>query len=139
MKVLLAVDRLMTGRVMAAFIGSHAWPNKTVFRIMHTIEPIRLESIDRGLIAIEKRNRAETMVSKIMESIRDRCPDTKVESKVVVGPPREAVLAMAGRWHADLVMVGSSDKKDQKSACSSQQRFYRNSISMFLLGFDCSR
>lgn len=112
-KVLLAVDGLKTGGAMAAFIASHTWPQKTIFRVLHAIEPTKCTSADRALIAIERRQRADILISKVRQSILERCAGAKIETKISVGQPREVVLAMVDRWHADLVMVGSTHKKSK--------------------------
>lgn len=114
MKVLLAIDSSVTGKAMTAFVASHVWPDKTTFRFLHVFKPTKSTgSIDRGLMVVRRRQKADRILSKAAESIRSRFPKAKIECKVIVGPVREAILAMAKNWDADLVLVGSSPKREK--------------------------
>ncbi len=101
MRVLVAVDGAVLGKMVADFIGNHIWPPKTAFRIVHVIEP---ESKP------EKLKKAESFLSKVEELIKQRKEDSKIERKVVAGTPREAILTVASRWRADFIILGSGER-----------------------------
>jgi nucleotide-binding universal stress UspA family protein len=55
------------------------------------------------------RKRAEEAAQESVEFIRARVPDASIEitTKVELGIPQQVIVEAAGRWGADLVVVGS--------------------------------
>lgn len=103
MKILLAVDESEHSRAAAQLVASQFRSDGAAVLVVHFMYP---------LFTIEQQEdqarRSDQMVRRIAETIGRA--GFRTEPKVITatdGDIRDAILALAAEWHADLIVLGS--------------------------------
>lgn len=116
MKVLLAVDGSRFSDAAIDAVAERAWPQGTIIRILSAFE-MPLPATAEGwtlpttyLEGIEQAGRRNC--EKILENAREKLlrrisATVSVESKAVMGSPKNMILEEAEEWDADLIVLGS--------------------------------
>ena len=114
MKILLAVDGSQHSDEAIRAIAGRPWPENTSVRVLHAIpvytvlppvaEPL---GVEMGAVTDLSPVREESL--KLLASAAEplRAAGLPVETVVVEGDPRAAILDDAESWGADLIVVGS--------------------------------
>lgn len=112
MKVLLAVDGSSCSDAAVDDVSRRRWPAGTVVQVVTVDAPIDPPPV-RGMSSAydellkEKQTEAVRLMDRAAATIRERAPDLTVQTKLIPGSPKLAVVDEAERWGADLVVVGS--------------------------------
>jgi nucleotide-binding universal stress UspA family protein len=116
MKILLATDGSDCSGTAARAIADRPWPDGTVVRVVTVAElPVAIapeswilpegyfEEIERA-----SQHQAEGAVAAAAKTIAAAQGDrVAVETAVLVGAPKHAIIEEAERWGAELIVVGS--------------------------------
>src|SRR4030095_16994287 len=103
-EVLLAVDDEVFVLAMVDFVVKHRWPDGTTFTVMHAINPaIAVANWPSDQIEQE----ANRLVRQIADRLRLAIADVKVEEVVAFGRPKEAIIDLANKLKARLILMGS--------------------------------
>jgi nucleotide-binding universal stress UspA family protein len=131
MRVLLAVDGSRYSDAAISEVANRVWPAGTEIKILSAFEmplpatpeawalpPSYMDEIERA-----GRNNARHIAEGARERLSQLVGDKfKIESKVVVGSPRNVILEEAENWNADLIVLGSH-------GYSALERFLLGSVS----------
>jgi nucleotide-binding universal stress UspA family protein len=128
MKVLLAIDGSPCSRVVVEEVARRGWPPGSVLKVITVIPPLeksflRASHTVLDELAREQREDASKLLSDVADELRRGVPGVPVESQLLEGWPKEAILDEAERWGADLIVIGSH-------GYGTLRRFFLGSVSM---------
>jgi nucleotide-binding universal stress UspA family protein len=115
MRVLLAIDGSPFSDAAVAEVAERPWPHGTVVEVLTVAHVSTPMALDPAFVVAaihvdqmeEQRHLASALVSAAAERIRRRRPDVAVVTKVLEGPPKEAIVEEADAWDANLIVMGS--------------------------------
>ena len=112
MKILIGVDGSAHSRAALDHVKAMPWPKGTnVVVLTVSIPIIAYTVVDAGGLTWmqsaeeEMTTQAQTLAASVEQELRDA--GFSVESRVVKGDPRDALIDAARGMHADLIVVGS--------------------------------
>jgi nucleotide-binding universal stress UspA family protein len=113
MKILLAVDDSEYSRAAIAEVGKRPWPTRSTVRVLTVIEPFPKMAMEPwyggrdslGQVDLELQKRAKNLTRKTIEKIKAN--GVKAEAIIRSGSPAPEIVAEAGQWGADLIVLGS--------------------------------
>jgi nucleotide-binding universal stress UspA family protein len=117
MKILLAIDGSRFSDAASEAVIRNAPPQETEVRVVHVVEPPSL-MVSREMRARdphfkdlwrETEQQAEAMVKKTAERLRAK--GFKVTTAVEKGDPKSRIIAVASKWNADLIVLGSHGRR----------------------------
>lgn len=120
MKILVAVESEYFADEQVKFITEHAWPEELSFKILHMIEPSKLnlkgfESTDfESEVANIKEERGKKLVKETAQKIKEKFPKAKVNDEVKTGDPKDCLLEAIESWKADTIIVGSHGRREEE-------------------------
>lgn len=131
MKIMLAVDGSPCSDLAVAEVARRPWPAKTVVHVVTVEAPVE-PSLLRGSsptvfdeFVKQQRAAAAKRLSHAVSTIQRLAPDLQVLPKLLEGSPKDALIDEAGRWGADLIVVGSH-------GYGPIRRFFLGSVSLFV-------
>lgn len=117
MKILLAVDGSPCSEAAVDEVGRRPWPEGSEVKILSAFEPAPILAMAEAWAPPEGyyeqlegtgRERARLVAENASAALkRSTAGRVAVSTDVVRGVPKEAILAEAQRWGADLIVVGS--------------------------------
>ncbi|MBY0547033.1 MAG: universal stress protein [Candidatus Obscuribacterales bacterium] len=108
-KTLIAVDDIESARLAEAFLARlKSDPAEAMFKVLHVIEPIEAIS---NWPSEQYRIEARELVTEMCVRLRNHFPGANIESKVSEGYATESIIDEARNWGANLIVVGSHDRK----------------------------
>ncbi|PWT95697.1 MAG: universal stress protein [Blastocatellia bacterium] len=116
MRVLLAVDGSPCSDAAIEEVAERPWPEGTIIRVLSAFEmplpptPEAWALPPRYVEEIEEagRENARKIVTHAVDQLTKKISaGVTVESKFVVGPPKNVILEEAESWDADLIVLGS--------------------------------
>ena len=116
MKILLAIDDSKYSRVAIQQLIAQISRDAEV-RVLHVIEPLGLYpdgqawgiGSDFAVVHKEQWKKAEELVGRGAQDLRDA--GFSVTTAIEEGNPKAVVVDSAGKWHADLIVLGSHGRK----------------------------
>ena len=112
MKILIGVDGSAHSRAALDYVKTMTWPKGTNVVVLTVSIPILAYTVvDAGGLTWmqsaeeEMSTQAQTLAASVEQELRDA--GFAVESRVVKGDPRDALIDAARGMHADLIVVGS--------------------------------
>lgn len=97
-RVLLAAGRSDTALIAAEALAGRPWPDGSEFRIVTVVEPWLI----RPKSAVPSTNSAEQILASA---------GLKATTAVLSGNPKDVILEEAKKWNADLLVVGSHERR----------------------------
>lgn len=128
MKILVAIDGSPCSDAVVTEVRRMPLSAGNILRVI-TVDPPIEASFLKGAPTVfdevmkQKSADAHRVVREAAASIQQSVPHVSVESRVIQGWPKEAILDEAEQWGADLIVVGSHGYGTVK-------RFFLGSISM---------
>lgn len=114
MRVIVAIDGSECSTEAVTAVAKRCWPPVTEFEILHVSEPFYIQYTPTGFSAqsmIEAQHAQEeymrTTVGETMTLLKTTVPNCVVEGKVINGPVAMTILEEAGKFGADLIVLGS--------------------------------
>ena len=113
MKILLAIDFSKYSAEAIKEVAARPWPPKSKLLVLSVIEPITPPAAelwyDAGAslerMEQEMTKRAKDLTTKAAENLRGN--EFTIETAVREGDPRWVIVDEAGKWSADLIVMGS--------------------------------
>ncbi len=111
MNILLAIDGSPCSDAAVRELYKRPWPSDSTVKVVTAIlgqpddHPQGARALDE-LLAKERRD-AFALVAAAAEEIQKNAGDLTVETAVLAGHPKSAILEAAEEWPADLILVGS--------------------------------
>ncbi len=123
MKVLLAIDGSPGSDDAIREVARRPWPAGTQIRVVTVDAPLGEPTFGPGattLTAYDElvrrlRENAHACLDAGAQMLREAAPGLDVSSALLVGSPKEEIVAEARRWGADLIAVGSQGRGAIKS------------------------
>lgn len=127
MKVLMAVEDSSFGAAMCDFVVNHRWPAGTMVRVLHVqswVPPEHDLLRSKGLMEYLEGEYAfaRSLVNAMKERLQGALPDLAVEDEIMEGSAARRILATAGAWGADVIVMGSHGR-------SGMSQFFIGSVS----------
>lgn len=116
MKILLAVDGSTCSAKAVNEFARQPWPAASEIKVLsvietpivHGVEPWALPSNYFDDLERESLKQARVIVDRALSKLKAAEDESlKVTSEIVEGAPNNAILDVAERWGADLIVVGS--------------------------------
>lgn len=116
MKILLAVDGSSCSEAAARSVAQRPWPPGSRVLILSAYEGVIMMPIPEAgtlppdfwkPITAQARERAAAAVSQAEKIVRGASPTLSIDTRVVEGYPKQAILDEAEQWSADLIVLGS--------------------------------
>ena len=120
MKILLAIDGSPPSEAAIEEIARRPWPTPSTVRILSVIQPYvppATEIVLAGATLQEIRERQLSEADGLVKRATERITapgGLSVETAVVEGDPRTAIVDAADEWRADLIVVGSHGRTGLK-------------------------
>ena len=113
MKVIVAVDGSPGAQHAVKSVAARPWPDGSVFRVISVFDAVLPSNAAGGGIPREFRQRyregaaapARAAIARAATALRNA--GLAVDDRAVEGNPARAIVEHAGRWGADLVVLGS--------------------------------
>jgi nucleotide-binding universal stress UspA family protein len=113
MKVILAVDGSPGAKQAVKSVAARPWPKGSVFRVVSVFDAPLPSNAAGGGIPRELRQRyregaaapARAAIARAATALRNA--GLTIDDRVIEGNPARAIVDHAGRWEADLVVLGS--------------------------------
>ncbi len=113
MKVIIAVDGSAGAKHAVKSVATRPWPSGSVFRVVSVFNAPLPSNAAGGGIPTEFRRRyrdaaaapARSAVARAATTLRNA--GLTIEDRTIDGDPARAIVEHAGRWGADLVVLGS--------------------------------
>lgn len=132
MRILLAIDGSPCSYSAVGEVARRLWPKDTEIRVI-AVEPPSDPSLLRSTppTALDewlKARRAETVqhLQNAVAVLSQNLPDCRITSSLLDGIPKDVIVATAGEWGADLIVVGSH-------GYGSVRRFFLGSVSLYVV------
>jgi nucleotide-binding universal stress UspA family protein len=119
LKILLAIDDSKFSEAAARMLISQNQPSRTTVRVLHVVEPIEASHypeevtppypIDFNDIRKKRRDAGRKLAERVMKKLG--AAGFKVDSSVPVAHARTSIIDIAGKWGADLIVMGSHGRK----------------------------
>jgi nucleotide-binding universal stress UspA family protein len=117
MKLLLAVDSVASGELLAASVAARPWASGTHARVLtvldYTLIPVDLVNETGGqmkLIRPEMERRAQSVTARAVELLSQS--GVEAEEDISTGDARTVILDTADEWSADLIFLRSHVSSD---------------------------
>ena len=118
MKILIAIDDSKFSEAALRMLVAQNHPRKTTVRVLHVVEPLEtpyypelttpyptsLADINKG-----RKKAGRELVERAVKKVS--ATGFKAEGIVRLGHIRTTVVDVAGKWHADLIVLGSHGRK----------------------------
>ena len=116
MKVLVAISDRDQGLALAHWISANHWPKETKLRLLNLIP---WHAPDRELIYsntlakyIEDQYQgAKELLKSATAIITKAHPEIEVDEEILHGHPAECILSTAAGWQAEMIIVGTHNRK----------------------------
>ncbi len=129
MHILLALDGSEFSQAVCDFVISGQFVQKPDFTLMYVQEPLLIGSILSVLpsaLLNEMKEKALTQGQEVVDSIKQRLkahfPESKIETVVVEGSPKQEIVEFAEKENVDMIILGSHGR-------SGVERFVLGSVS----------
>src|SRR5207253_1148860 len=125
MKVIFAVDDSKHSAYALESVSSRPWPTGTQFRLLSVLELNRHESDETHEKVVEA---IKQLLESKVQMITTLHPGSQVDTRIMQGNARDAILHEADEWGADHIVMGSHGRKGL-------QKFLLGSVAEALLGY----
>lgn len=129
MKILVAVDGSPCSQAAIDELCRRPWPPESEVLVVTVDSPLDINRWGPKSCTVfdelVKQQREETVkyLTDAVATIRKKAPHLPVKSQLLEGSAKEAIVAEAERWNADLIMVGSH-------GYGAVKRFFLGSVSL---------
>jgi nucleotide-binding universal stress UspA family protein len=120
MKILLATDGSEHSAIAARAVAEQPWPEGTEVRVMSMVNPLVYSIEEIGLHDAGGTDRAHRAIGDAAQILASA--GVKTSAEVVAGRPARRIAREAQEWGADLIVVGTEDRRGLR-------RLFRGSVS----------
>lgn len=124
MKVIFAVDDSAHSAYALESVSARPWPTGTHFRLLSVFELGRHESDDVHEKVVDAIKQSLEPKVKMVSTLH---PGSQVDTRIMQGRARDAILQEAEDWEADYIVLGSHGR-------TGIQKFLLGSVAEALLG-----
>jgi nucleotide-binding universal stress UspA family protein len=109
LKIILATDGSEQSAAAARAVAGRPWPEGTEVKVMSTVGPFRYSMEEMGLLdggGTDRAHRAIGDAAQILQSA-----GLRTSGEVIAGSPEKRITQEAGEWGADLIVVGTRERR----------------------------
>lgn len=131
MKILVAIDGSECSNAAIAEVARRPWPPQSEVRVVIADKPVEPSLVAGGVptvfdeIVKQQRMESGKHLRQAVDLLAQRAPGLPVTSAQLEGWPKDAIVAEAERWGANLVIVGSH-------GYGPVRRFFLGSVSLYV-------
>jgi nucleotide-binding universal stress UspA family protein len=111
MKILAAIDNSAASDAVVGMLATRAWPRASIIRLVTVVEKAGLLGAFSSAAEDRASYIAHQHLADIVRDLSAKVSGVKIESEVIVGHVKEALIQAAEGWLADLIIVGSHGKQ----------------------------
>lgn len=123
MRILLALDDSTFSEAVIRALIAQAPPKSSEVRVLHVIEPLPAiyggsewgYVMDWQAVTREHRKQAEALMARAAQTLR--AAGFEITTAIEEGAPKAVILDVAGKWPANLIMVGSHGRRPWIASC----------------------
>ena len=108
-RILLATDGSDASLAAARGVAETAWPAGTEVKVVSVVNPMMHSLAEMGLFHYSGTDRAHRAVGAAINELRGLA--LKLSGEVVVGRVAREVIARARKWSADLIVLGTHERR----------------------------
>jgi nucleotide-binding universal stress UspA family protein len=116
MKILLATDGSEQSAAAARVVAERPWPDGTEVMVMSMVNPLVYSIEEIGLYDGGGTKRAHRAIGDAAQILKDA--GVKSSGKVIAGKADKQIVSEAREWGADLIVVGTQDRRGLKRLLS---------------------
>ena len=112
MRILLATDGSDDSLVASHAVAETIWPADTEMKVVSVVNPIIYSLEEIGFFRGKRTDRAHRAIGETMNVLKDM--PLKISGEVIGGRTARQIIARAKNWHADLIVVGTHQRRGLK-------------------------
>jgi nucleotide-binding universal stress UspA family protein len=115
MRILLAVDGSEHADQAIADVSQRPWPAGSEVEVLSVVQP-RLPTVAElkatpsaayDQLLEQERHQAAALVESVAARLQETTHEVRVSTRIREGDPRDLIVDEAGRWGADVIVMGS--------------------------------
>lgn len=107
MKILLPIYSMADARLIVDFVVNYRWPAPASFKLIHVLGSMATEE------AYEQAEAAAgNLLMEVAARLVESLPQAQVSSEILSGDAAYEVIGEAGRWHAQMIVMGYRTRTD---------------------------
>lgn len=113
MRILIAIDESPTSEAALAAVSNHKWPTGSQIKLLYVIageKPV-LKKLKKTQVPVQDPNQTKAAISEVAQNLQSRISNVSITYEVVQGSPGSQILKVAKNWKADLITMGTTNKK----------------------------
>ena len=112
MRILLATDGSDVSLAASQAVAETIWPARTEVKVVSVVNSVTYSLEEIGFFNDKRTNRAHRAIGETLNLLRSRPLQTSGE--VIAGKAARCIIDRAKKWHADLIVVGTYDRRGLK-------------------------
>jgi nucleotide-binding universal stress UspA family protein len=109
MRILLATDGTESSAAAAKMLAAGAWPERAEVKVISAVNPLVYSLEEDGLFGGGATERAHRAIGVAMQVLKDA--GLRASGEVIAGRSAGRIIEEAKKWRADLIVVGSNDRR----------------------------
>ena len=109
MKILFATDGSEQSVEVARAVAERPWPEGTEVKVMSIVSPVRYSMEETGLLGGGGTDRAHRAIGDAAQILQGA--GLRTSGEVIAGRAERRITHEAGEWGADLIVVGTRERK----------------------------
>ena len=109
MRILLATDGTESSAAAAKMLAAGAWPERSEVKVVSAVNPLVYSLEEVGLFGGGATERAHRAIGVAMQVLKDA--GLRASGEVIAGRSAGRIIEEAKKWRADLIVVGSNDRR----------------------------
>ena len=112
LRILLATDGSNTSIAAAEALAAENWPQNTEVKIVTVVDPVIYSLEEIGLCRDKATKRAHVAIGDSLRALANAA--LKITGEVIAGGVSRAIINRARTWRADLIVVGTRERRGLK-------------------------
>lgn len=112
MRILLATDGSDESLVASHGVAETIWPADTEIKVMSVVNPVMYSLEEIGFFRGKRTDRAHRAIGETMNVLKGT--PLKISGEVIAGRTAREIIDRAENWHADLIVVGTHQRRGLK-------------------------
>ena len=109
MRILLATDGSDISLAASRVVADTIWPPDAEVKVVSVVHPVIYSLEEIGILRDKGTNRAHRAIGETINVLKDG--PFKISGEVISGRAAQAIIARAKNWQADLIVVGTHQRR----------------------------
>lgn len=129
-RILLATDGTDASLAASRALAEATWPAGTEVKVVSVVNPLIYSLEEIGFLRDRGTERAHRAIGEALNVLRDEA--LEISGEVIAGRPGRRIIDRAKEWHADLIVVGTHQRRGLR------RRLFRSTSAAVASGAHCS-